>query len=81
MSSLRIERATNGYVIRVRDPKIEKANTTRKDNSPWRDPEREFVFDTLDKTIAWIKANIDKALPDDDYSSAFDMAVTEDDDE
>jgi hypothetical protein len=81
VSSLRIERAANGYVVTARDPKIEKANQSENHKGPWRDPEREFIFDTLDKTLAWVKANIDKALPDDDYSSAFDDAAMEDEDD
>jgi len=79
----RIERLTNGYLIRVDDPKIKKANQSRSpdDNKPWKDPEREFVFKNIDEVLAWLKANLDKALPEDDYVSAFNAAVMEEDDD
>lgn len=81
--SARIKRLTNGYMICVTDPKIVKANNARDFSSPntkpWRNPDREFVFKDIDEVMAWLKANLDKALPEDDYVSAFDAAVMEED--
>jgi len=77
MSDVRIERLTNGYVVRVRDPKIVKQNERPGRDGPWKDPDREFVFTTVEQVLAWLKANLDKALPEDDFSTAFDMAAAE----
>ena len=82
---VRIERATNGYTISMRDPKIEAANRKRslsdsKVDVPWVDPQRTYVFSDIDAVLTFIKANLDKALPKDDYSSAFDMMADEEDD-
>ena len=81
---VRIERATNGYTITMRDPKIEAANRKRslsdsKGVDPWVDPQRTYVFSDIDAVLTFIKANLDKALPKDDYGSAFDMMAEEDD--
>ena len=84
---VRIKRLSNGYTIRLRDPKIVKANQKRDRSSsgapyaPYKDPEREFAFTDIDKVLAWLKANLDKALPEDDFDSAFSTAVEDDDDD
>lgn len=84
-NELKIERAANGYTIHCRDPKIAAANRKRditaKNPAPWRDPNREYVFKTADEVLAWLKLHMDKALPADDYSSAFDLAVADTDDD
>ena len=84
--NVRIKRLANGYTIRLRDPKIIKANQKRdmsKDGpcAPYKDPEREFAFTDIDKVLAWLKANLDKALPKDDFDSAFTAAVEDTDDD
>jgi hypothetical protein len=82
--NVRIEKMANGYTIRMTDPKIVKANEARdfsKKNAPrYRDPEREFVFTDIDKVLAWLKLNLDKALPEDDFSSSFDACCAAGDD-
>ena len=80
---VRIERATNGYTVSMRDPKIEAANRKRSMKSdydtPYVDPNRTYVFSDIDAVMTFLKANLDTALPKDDYSSAFDeMAADED---
>ena len=82
---VRIERATNGYTISMRDPKIEAANRKRSlsdktMDTPWVDPSRTYVFSDIEAVLTFIKANLDKALPKDDYSSAFDMMADNEDD-
>jgi hypothetical protein len=83
-SRITIERMTNGYTVRVCDPKIEEANRKRDtakggDYPRWRDPMREYVFKTIAEATAFVTKVADKALPADDYESAFDAAVDEDD--
>ena len=86
--SVRVKRLTNGYMICVTDPKIQKANDARdfssKNTTPYRDPDREFVFKNIDAVLAWLKANLDTALPAGDvtssFDSTFDAAVKDDDD-
>jgi hypothetical protein len=81
MNSIRIERAQNGYVVCVDDPKIAAKN--RKSDGPYVDPERQFVFDDESEVIAFITKNLDKIIPDkkDDFASSFDAAVEESDEE
>lgn len=77
MNSIRIERAQNGYVVCMDDPKIIAKN--RKSSGPYVDPERQFVFEDEDDVVAFITKNLDKIMPDkkDDYATSFDMAVEE----
>jgi hypothetical protein len=64
-----IERVENGFEVCVTDPAICKANA--KPNARYQDPEKEYVFPTLEKALKWIKANADTlcAMPEDDKSS------------
>lgn len=82
---VRIERLTNGYTVRMRDPAVVKANEARDFKSdkpaPWRDPNREYVFKTVDEVLKFLKGNLDKALPADSFSSAFDAACVEPDED
>lgn len=85
-SRITIERMTNGYSVRVCDPKIEEANRKRDtakngDYPRWRDPYREYAFPTIEKALAFVGKVAEKALPKDDYESAFDAAIEDDDDE
>jgi hypothetical protein len=77
--SVRIERLSNGYTVRLDDPKIRKANQTGK--GPWKDASREYAFDDIKKVLAFLGKNLDKALPEDDFDSSFDAAAAEDDDD
>ena len=82
---VRIKRLSNGYTISIRDPKIVAANNKRDSSkgpsAPYKDPEREFAFTTIEQVLAWLKANLDKALPEDSFDSAFTAALVEDDDD
>lgn len=81
---VRIERLTNGYEVTIRDPKIAEANAKRDSKGGsigmWKDPQREYAFKTVAEVMTFLKANLEKALPLDDYDSAFELAAEEDDD-
>ncbi len=80
--NIRIQRLQNGYTVRMTDPDIVKKNNERnkgKDSCcvPWQDPDVTYAFDTKEKVAKFVVDNIDKALPDDEYSSTFDKAAKE----
>lgn len=81
--SIRIERLQNGYNVRITDPEIVKANQERDKKSkdgccaPWRDPQVTYAFTTKEEVSKFVIDNIDKALPNDEYSSTFDKAAKE----
>lgn len=75
MSSLRIERNGNGFEVNLCDPAIEAEN--RKKDSSYRDPYVEYNFDTWDQVKAFLDKVVEKALPADEFSSAFDAAAKE----
>lgn len=77
--SCRVERMTNGYSVRLTDPKIQKANDNPNRKGSWRDPSREFVFTDIDKVLEFLKKNLNKALPQDDFDSAFAEVSAKDD--
>jgi hypothetical protein len=70
----RVERAVNGFVIKCDDPKIKEENA--KSKGGYRDPTKTWTFEDKDKLLAFIGKNIDKMLPEDDYDSAFDKALS-----
>lgn len=76
---VRIERASNGYTVCVTDPKIVAANRKRDsskgDYTPYKNPQREYIFDDIKKVLSFLEKNLNKALPVDDYTSSFDEAV------
>lgn len=84
---IRIQKHQNGYTVRITDPAIVAANKKRDEANrrsskgecapcePWRDPQVSYAFSNRDEVTAFIKANIDKALPVDEFSSTFDKAV------
>jgi hypothetical protein len=86
---IRIQRHQNGYTVRITDPAIVKANKARDEerrkarngggdccpSSEWRDPQVSYAFTTREEVSQFIKDNIDKALPVDEFSSSFDKAV------
>ena len=74
-----IERLTNGYTVKVRDPKIVERN--RKPSTPYKNPCREYVFTDVKSVLSFLEKNLDKALPADEYETSFDAAVAEDDDD
>lgn len=75
MSSIRIERQGVGYQVHVTDPEIEKAN--RADKGPWVDATSEYVFETFAQVKTFLDKVVDKALPPDEFSRAFDAAAKE----
>ena len=76
---IRIERAVNGYEVEMTDPKIRAENM--KPNTKWRDPEVSFVFKTVKEVTDFLVANLDKALPMDEYETSFTKALKEGDDD
>jgi hypothetical protein len=66
--------------VRITDPDIVKQNNKRDTKgdgccSPWKDPQVSYAFSTSKEVIDFIKGNIDKALPVDEFSSTFDKAA------
>ena len=74
MSCIRIEREGERYEVCVTNPEIEKANRADKN---WTDPNEEYQFDTWDQVKTFLDKVVDKALPVDEYSSAFSKAAKE----
>lgn len=73
---IRIERAKNGFTINMRDPKIDKKNRARKDDEePYQSPFVSFVFGTVDEVVAFLRENIDKVMPLDEFETSFKEAV------
>jgi hypothetical protein len=75
MSYIRIEREGDRYEVCVTNPEVEKANRTEKGG--WTDPNEEYQFDTWDQVKTFLDKVVDKALPVDEYSSAFSKAAKE----
>jgi hypothetical protein len=76
--SIRISRLQNGYTVSITDPKIVKANDERPKNgecAPWRDPNVTYTFSDVNKAVEFIKENVEKAFPADEFSSTFDKAA------
>jgi hypothetical protein len=69
-----IERVANGYEVEVSDPAISKGK-----GDLYVDRRKEYVFKSIDEVLSFLTKNLDKALPADEYDSAFDEAVEEDD--
>ena len=78
-----IKRLQNGYTLRITDPEIVKQNKARTNTKDgccapgWKDPEVEYAFDGADQLVEFLEANLEKALPVDDYTASFDAAVKE----
>ena len=73
-----IERMQNGYEVSLSDPKIVAQNNKRDNKNgynPYKDPTVEYGFKTVDEVLAFLKDNLDKALPKDSFSSSFDADV------
>lgn len=73
--SIRISRERNGFEVCVTDPEIAKKN--REDKGPWMDADASYQFETKEQALKFIESVIDKALPPDEYSAAFDKAAKE----
>lgn len=83
--SCTIERKKNGFTVRMKDPKIVKANAARETAKggyrPYRDPWVEYVFTDMKDVVKFLEKNLETALAEDDYSTSFDAALAEDDDD
>lgn len=77
---VRIERLANGFEVEITDPKIMEANRKADSKSPWRDPHVGYAFKTVQEVIDFLSKNLEKAMPADEYDSAFSEAAEEDDD-
>lgn len=79
--TIRIRRLQNGFNVSMTDPEIVKQNAKRRDAEDgccavaWKDPEVSYAFTTTDEVVDFVKNNIEKALPRDEYSSTFDKMV------
>lgn len=73
MAHVRIERLRNGYEVEMCDPEIEKQNRSSKGS--YKDPMVGFAFSTLGEVLDFLKKNLDKAMPKNDYSTTFDVAA------
>lgn len=71
-----IERVANGYEVEVSEPA-----SSNKSDVPYVDRRKEYVFKTVEEVLAFLTKNLDKALPADEYDTAFDDAVEEMDDD
>ena len=76
-----ISRLANGWTVRMTDPKIVEKNQKRdgKNGSyaPWQDPEVTFAFDTPKDVLKFLNANLEKALPVDEFDTSFAKALGE----
>ncbi len=72
--SCKIERMANGYEVEISDPKIVERNRDPK-VAGWRDPKVCYGFKTVDEVLTFLKNNLDKALPAEDYETTFNVAV------
>ena len=75
----RIERVKNGFEVCMTDPEIVKANrepSKKGEYKPYRNPDVEYVFKTVEEVLNFLKTALPKAVPDDsEYESAFDNAA------
>jgi hypothetical protein len=77
----KIERAKNGFTVEMRDPKIVAENSKpTKGIGRYRDPNVEYVFKDVKSVLKFLETNLEKAMPMDEFSSAFDTASTKEDD-
>ena len=80
----RIEKMSNGYEVEIKDPEIVKKNAkrdTKTGYTPYKDPTKSFVFKTVKEVLDFLEKNLDKALPDDEYETSFDLAMADDDED
>lgn len=74
---VKIERAMNGFEVEMCDPTIKAAN---QGDGPYRDPYVSYVFKTSAEVLSFLKENLDKAVPMDEYESTFNEAAMEEED-
>ncbi len=79
---VKIERLQNGYEVEMTDPAIAAQNKKSVGKlGVWKDPKVCYAFKTVDEVLGFLKGNLDKALPMDEYESAFTEASKEEDDD
>lgn len=82
---IKIERLKNGFEVEMTDPEIVAANrkpSKGNNPSPWKDPNVGYAFKTAAEVCKFLEANLDKALPMDEFESSFDeAAATEEEDD
>jgi len=83
--TIRIERLANGYTVRMTDPTIVEKNKKREGARkpdapypPWQDPEVTLAFETPKAVLQFLRDNLEKALPTDEYETSFTKALKED---
>ena len=76
-----ISRLANGWSVRMTDPKIVEVNRKRDSSkgpyTPYRDPEVTMAFDTPKDVLKFLTANLEKALPTDEFETSFIKALGE----
>lgn len=75
----KIEALANGFEVELYDPEIAKAN--EKGKGRYRDPMVGHGFKTVEEVVAFLKANLKAAGPDEYTSSFKQLSEEEDDDE
>lgn len=75
MGCVRIKREGDRYEVSVTNPDLEKENYNSKGG--WKDPDEEYQFETWDQVKTFLDKVVEKALPVDEYSSAFAKAAKE----
>lgn len=71
--SVSVRKVGNGYLVRACDPEIRVRN--RKDKEPYRDPEIEAVFETVDAALAYVGKAVKLLAAKDTYETAFTKAL------
>lgn len=76
---VKIEKLANGYEVEMTDPEIVKANQSpskKGEIGTWKDPKVAYAFKSVDEVINFLRANLDKAMPMDEYETSFDEAAS-----
>lgn len=77
----KIERLANGYEVELTDPQIVKENQSAKLGKPWKDPKVCYAFKSAKEVVKFLSKHLETALPLDEYSTSFDKATEEEDDD
>lgn len=71
----RIEKLANGYEVELYDAK--RAAKNAKSKGEYIDPMVGYAFKTTEEVCEFLEKNLEKAVPKDEYGSAFDALVAE----
>jgi Methyl-CpG binding domain len=74
---VRIEKLSNGFEVEIRDGKKAKKSDSSYPGDSYSDPWCGYVFKTKSEVIAFLDANLDKAVPAASFDDSFDAAVAE----